>query len=1062
MPKAVSPAILKSVAPRRSLPGSAVLPSWAEFETWLSKAWRGTDYFLGKRKWGQVLEAGGETPLAGALSGPHAAAIALLQSPSPASIRKAPIQTLAIAERIVRDMGHGRDAKHPFKSLVSFVAAARGLADAFTVWARSHRVKLLEKRRRSDVWAMVAGDDPKGSLEENVDLRAAVAAADDSNYAEARALAAKARPKLDVGQRARIAYHFPDEPWGTEDLEAWLADPTLADRWVEVGFLLSATTDVGLVRRYLATKHRASEAAAAAFDLAAVLPERDALPLLEESIAATLKKPSYGPVLKGPPRRVAEAVAAIGSPEAARVLAKYASHPILAPQILAWFREHPEHIEALSGAAGDRSKLAATAERIADKQRGTEADARVAPASELPRVLRSCVEGKAPWRAKPTSAKAIVVPGLSVRNSGLERLDDELLATPEYTRARHSVTDARPMTKSELAEWRREVERREFTHADYATSYAKQSSVEYLAVPDEEGLAAWNREAKDKKGAPYFLYVHEPEFAFLVKHGVAAFPGWVRRDWAKYLAWEGGENAMRTSRVVVSPAIAPAMADVFSNRKTFRRPAREWLLRHPFVAAMGLVPDAVGKPGAARKAAEAALTLIASSGVRADVERAAAEYAGALGPIRALLDRDPLATDKTVPKRPAFLRRDDLPPVRLRSGAQLPAAAVDGVLDMLSLSLPEEPYAGIEALLADEACDAESLGALAIELLEQWVLGDAPGRFDWMGFAVVHLPSPAGHARLAALAREWSMKNQAKCERACVALAAIGSDASLMHLTHVAESTRFQNLRERATALLAQAAAARGLSVDELGDRTVPVVSADVDRKAHEAVVRRTCARLERLMITGRAIDAETFEAFFVEHPIVGPLVRGLVWETADGAHRFRVAEDRSYADRGDTAFALGGARVRLAHPARTPELAREWSAVIADYALIQPFEQIGRAVFSPTGKEADATALARGATFTVAAKKLLGTLESRGWRRDDAGQPSAFLRTFAVERGGELEVRLPIEPGFEVWSLRDAAPQKVGPVTFAAGGAPRALGAVERVIFSEIARDVEALRALA
>jgi hypothetical protein len=392
---------------------------------------------------------------------------------------------------------------------------------------------------------------------------------------------------------------------------------------------------------------------------------------------------------------------------------------------------------------------------------------------------------------------------------------------------------------------------------------------------------------------------------------------------------------------------------------------------------------------------------------------------------------------------------------------------------MLSISLPEEPYAGIEALLADDACEPASLGAFALELLEQWVLADAPGRFDWMAFAVVHLPSDAGHARLAALAREWSAKNQAKCERACVGLVAIGTDAALLHLTHVADTTRFQNLKERAAALLAQAAAARGLGVDELGDRTVPVTD-PADRKAHDAVVQRVVRRLERLLVTGRSLDLETFVAFFVKHPVVGPIARSLIWETADGARRFRLAEDGSYADAADAAVSLGSTstpaesasaesrvRVRLAHPVRTPGLAAEWSTVLADYEILQPFEQVGRAVFAPTAKEAKASELAPGKPFAVAPKKLLGTLESRGWRRDSAGQPSAFLRELRDEKGAEVAVKLPIEPGFEVWSMSDAGPQKIGPITFAARGQSLALGAVEKVIFSEIARDLEALRAV-
>lgn len=1047
-PVRLSPELLKRVLPRRSLPGSATLPSWEAFAKWLTKTWASDDYYLQKRKWGQAFEAGVETALAGALKGPHADAVALLRGITPASIKKAKLETLAAAECIVQAMGHGRDAKHPFKSLVAFVAAERGLADALRVWMRTGELKMLREQRKSSLWALVVGEDEHPSLDANDELRAAVALADDDAYAEARALAEKARANRDVGQRAHIAYHFPDEPWATEDLEAWLADPMLADRWVRVGFLLSATTDVGVVRRYLETQHRSSEIAGAAFDLVAVLSASDALALFDASLPELLKRPSYGPVLKGPPRVVAEAIAAIGSPEAAKILARFASHPILAPQILEWFRVHPEHTSALEATAKDGTKLASTVDRLVAKQKGGGAAARVATTEELPTVLRD-----RPWKQKTKAPLA----ALKVETSGMEheKLDAELLETDAYRRDQSHAHASRPMTKSEVAAWSKKVATCSFAYADYEFQKLPGGGYVHLEIPSGEGLAAWNAETTDKEGKPYKVHVHDPN-AYFSRHGVAAFPGWIRRDWAKYLAWEGGPSVMRTSMLVVSPKMAPAMADVFENRKNFRHHARAWLVRHPKVAAYGLVPDAVGPAGKARKAAEAALTMLASSGARAVIEEVASSYGSkARAAIDVLLARDPLSTDATVPKRPPILKREDLPEIRLRNGAtKLDEDAVDGVLDMLSICLPEAPYAGIARLR--EACDEASLGAFALELLEQWVLGDAPGRCDWMGFAVVHLPSDAGHARLAALAREWSTKNQAKCERALVGLKAIGSDASLLHLTHVASSTRFANLKERATGLVAEAAEARGWSIEELEDRTVPVIEKK-DKKAYDAVVQRVMRRLEQLMISGRALDRATFEGFFVKHPIVGPLARALVWETEDGSKRFRVAEDGTFADAGDRALSVSeSVRVRLAHPARTVGLDAEWSTVFADYALLPPVEQLGRVVTKPNAKEASATALERGKDATAPAKKLLGLLEARGWRRDAAGGPSSFLRDL-----GGIEIRLPISPGFEIADLARAPAQKLGAVTFTRAGSPVRLGDVDAIVFSEIARDVAAAAAL-
>lgn len=1038
---------LAKIGARRSLPESIRLPEFSAFAKWLSKEWAARAFYE-KRKWGQLFEAGAESTLEAAFAAPRADAVALLQALSLPALKKAKLETLAFAERIVREMAHGRVAAHPERSLTPFIAGERGLADAVNVHLRACELHLVRSMKKSELWALVLSVAKEPAATKCDELRHAVAAASNEDYARSVAVAAKARARMALEQRAALAFHFPDQPWGTEDLEVWLADPAFALNHVDVSFLLSATNDSELVRRFVVDRHRAWSAAGCAYDLAFVLPEADALGILGDALGWLLKKPSYGPVLKGPPREIAGGIAAIGTPAAAAILAKHAQHPILAPQILAWFRENPALTGALGEAAADGSKLAATADRIAKKQKGASTAAAVASPGDLPTVLRDT-----PWRTK-SKAKPTVIHRLAMKGLELERVDAELLETEPYRRADSEVRTSRPMTTDELAKWRAEVKAGGFNYADYEILHHRGAGYEYLEVPAADGLAAWNSETKDGKGKTVYLHIHEPEFAFLVKHGPAAFPGWIRRDWAKYLGWEGGESTLLTSLVVVSPRMAPAMAEVFEYRKPFRRHARAWLVKHSDVAALGLVPDAVGPLGRPRTAAESALTMLAGAGKRAAVESAASAYGKkARETIDALLARDPLVTDQKPPKRPPILRLGDLPSIELRSGETLGPDAIDGVLDMLSISLPEEAYAGI-ALLR-EACTEDSLGAFALELLEQWVLGDAPGRHDWMGFAVVHLPSEAGHARLFGLAREWATKNQAKAERACIALTSIGTDAALLHLTHIAERTRFATLKDRAAALVKQAANARGLSIEELEDRTVPVLDADADKKTRDAVLQRVTRRLERLMLSGRAIERGALDAFFLKHPVVAPLCRALVWESADGTRSFRVAEDGSFADARDHSVALEDtARVRLAHPARTAGLGEAWSTVFGDYELIQPFEQLGRVVARPTAKETKATELERGAGVTVAAKKLLGVLEACGWRRDSAGQPSAFLRELAG-----VTAHLQIEPGFEIQYLADAEPQKLGTVTFSTTDGPVALGAVDAVAFSEAVRDLGALR---
>jgi hypothetical protein len=937
-------------SPRRSLPGSATAPNWATTVAWLAKRGSAADFARRARAWSK--------------DGPIDEVGALLAAPSIDAIAAASTEVLSLAERVVMELARIT----PHASLLPFVSSSRGLADAVRV----------------HVGACASDGAREMYRPPPADLRSAVVLASEASYRAGRAVAEAARAALSLRGRSQLAYAFPDEPWAALDLDAWLSDPAHAASHVPIGFLLTATNDVEIVKRFLGTPQGVFALPEAAMDLAAVLPAEELLPLLEVGIAQLLRKPKYGAVLKTQPRRVVEAVATINTIDAARVLARFASHPILAAQILAWFREHPEHtpvLESVAGGAG--TKLASTARRIAEKQSEKAATSLVAMENVLPTILR-----ERPWTKKP-EAGGVVIEGLSRAGMELERLDEALLATFE----------------------------------------------------EDPGVDL----ARDRSS-----------LAHLRRHGVAAFPGWIRRDWPALLAWEGGPEAMRTASVVVSPAIAPAMALVLTDRKQYRHHARAWLLRHPRVAALGLVPDAVGPLGQARKSAEAALVLIAASGERDTVERVASSYGAQVrAGIDALFARDPRRVERAIPKRPPILKREDLPPIRLRDRDEiLGPEAIESVLDMLSLSLPEEPYVGLRELA--DSLEADSLGAFALELLEQWVLGDAPGRSEWMGFSVIHLPSPEGLARLASFAREQSTKNQAKCERACVGLAAIGSDLALIQLSRIAAATRFQKLGMRAAELLAEAASSRGLGVDELEDRTVPELDG-VDAKERARVLSQVARRLERMLVTGRTLALATFESFFVSHPVVGPLARTLLWESEDGAICFRIAEDGSYADASDGVVRLpASARVRLVHPARSPALRAVWAQRFADYEIVQAIEQLGRRVHTLREDDAAHTTLDVAHVALASAKKLMGLLESRGWRRNSAGAPTAFLRDL-----GEVRATLPIAPGFEIQDLTHAGPQTLGAITFTRSRRTLTMGELDPIVLSEVARDAEAASAL-
>jgi hypothetical protein len=87
-----------------------------------------------------------------------------------------------------------------------------------------------------------------------------------------------------------------------------------------------------------------------------------------------------------------------------------------------------------------------------------------------------------------------------------------------------------------------------------------------------------------------------------------------------------------------------------------------------------------------------------------------------------------------------------------------------------------------------------------------------------------------------------------------------------------------------------------------------------------EKVSRDRFARLERMMGEERRVDADVFVDAFVKHPLVGHLVKRLVWGAFDASgallETFRVAEDRTYATVEDDTYEIPqDAVVGLIHP---------------------------------------------------------------------------------------------------------------------------------------------------
>ncbi|MFI6521382.1 DUF4132 domain-containing protein [Spirillospora sp. NPDC050679] len=489
--------------------------------------------------------------------------------------------------------------------------------------------------------------------------------------------------------------------------------------------------------------------------------------------------------------------------------------------------------------------------------------------------------------------------------------------------------------------------------------------------------------------------------------------------------------------------VARLMAGWLARHRKAGPIARRWFERHGTATVPLLLPDAFGKKTAERRAAEKALRLLAARHGAEDVVAAAAGHGG---PVRAVLDQDPL--DLVPARAPKITWADParLPQILLRDRRRaLPDAAAGHVLTMLAISRPDDEYAGLETVRA--SCDPASLAEFSWSVYRRWQAEGAPAKDNWAMAQLGLLGDDTTARRLTPLIRAWPGQGaSARAANGLDVLAAIGTDVALTQLYGIARKLKFKGLKARAQAKIEEIAAARGLTPDQLADRAVPDFGLDADgslvldygprrfrlgfteqlapfvigedgkvrktapkpaatddpelapaahalfaalRKDVKAVAEEEIRRLEQAMVNGREWSAAEFGELFVAHPLLWHLVRRLVWQAEkDGAATpFRLAEDRTFADADDDLLTVpDDARITLVHPLRLGESLKAWAELFADYEILQPFPQLGRPVHLLTGAERAATRLTRVEGMSSGYGRMKGLAKGR-WIGDDSGR---------------------------------------------------------------------------
>lgn len=587
--------------------------------------------------------------------------------------------------------------------------------------------------------------------------------------------------------------------------------------------------------------------------------------------------------------------------------------------------------------------------------------------------------------------------------------------------------------------------------------------------------------------------------------------------------------------VMAARTIAKDLSNKNSNKE-----AREYYARRPDLALRALVPIVVSggklaifaKPVVeATVAAHPALPAIVAPFLDAKSRAFFAQEKKAAVPeakeasLPEALRREPVAGLDGYPKKiaplPEFASTAiGATQVRLEgTETALPASVVQRLLQSVR-------YQKGSAIVAEakKVVSRRDLARLGWEVFERWQAEGAPNKEGWGFTALGQLGDDDTARALTPLVRAWPGESlHARAAVGLDVLATIGTDVALMHLHGIAQKLKFKALQEKAREKIAEVAAARGFTADELADRLVPdfdlgdeggdvldfgprsftivfdeslkpqlkgqdgKVVGDLPKpgknddaaKANAATERwkalkkdaKTVAaglvlRFELAMCDERRWKADVFRTFLVEHPLVKHVVRRLVWAAYDGKGKlvstFRVAEDGTYADDRDAAFTLPeGATVGLVHRLGLDEATLgRWSTLFGDYEILQPFDQLVRQVFEPTAEEKSKKHVDHLGKTEVKTSRLMG-LEARGWRKGEP-QDAGWVWDMWRRLGNGIVARFTLEGGICMgYAEGNPTTQKIGPISFTKGDGGKELGldAIGKIVFSELAREREHLR---
>ena len=473
-------------------------------------------------------------------------------------------------------------------------------------------------------------------------------------------------------------------------------------------------------------------------------------------------------------------------------------------------------------------------------------------------------------------------------------------------------------------------------------------------------------------------------------------------------------------------------------------------------------------------------------------------------------------------KTPAdWLDRDALPDLKWKKGKALTAEERDHLLFRQSRIKTMRPDSEVELMvpLLDEASGVVFGNAV----LEAFFASKMAAPDRWLLVVAGMLADDAKARELTKTVREMVENKRGKmAEWVVEALALIGTDGAMLGVDETARrfATKYKNVGAAAAQAFTQAAADRGITPDELGDRVVPTLgftygqarvidcggtdyaveiapnlkfayrnlktdkavkslpgSCPAELKAEfkdaakvlREVMKAQTGRLENLMVRQRRWPAADWAELFMQHPILAPIANQLLWGHYDKGKLVNVLRplgDGTLTDADDEEVAVPTqGELGMIHPLELADdkaATKAWTKHVKDYKLKPPFAQMKRPVRRATAAQKKLDELNDFAGRSAGAMGFRSRSERRSWVKasaEDAGAIHFVSKSFPT--AGYDAILWVVGYYASIDSSEDVTAEKLVFTKHAAdgnqwGSEPVKVAEVPDLVFSEVMADLD------